>query len=226
MNITVAVDDIGAAEWAARFIARRLTGAVRRRGRASLAVSGGVTPAVMFDHLVGLGVDWSQIDLFQVDERLAPDGSVDRNATQLMAHLVDPLRLSARSVHLMPVGAARARAAATRYAERLAAVGRLDVVHLGIGDDGHTASWPPGDPVADSTASVAFSQQYRGTVRMTLTPPVVNGARCRVVLATGATKAWAVQQWLLGDRALPIQRVHRSGTELVLDHAAATLVNH
>ena len=92
---------------------------------------------------------------------------------------------------------------------------------LGLGDDGHTASWPPGDSVVDSTSMVAMSQEYRGRVRMTLTPFAVNAARFRLVLATGATKAQPVAQWWAGDRDLPIAHVRRTSTLLVVDlHAA------
>jgi 6-phosphogluconolactonase/glucosamine-6-phosphate isomerase/deaminase len=101
---------------------------------------------------------------------------------------------------------------------------RFDVVHLGVGDDGHTASWPPGDPVADSDEPVSLSGQYNGFVRMTLTPRVVNAARHRLVLATGEAKASPISQWLLGDASLPIQRVRRTETVVVLDRAAAALL--
>ena len=101
----------------------------------------------------------------------------------------------------MPVTAARPRAAGSRrYAALLP--DRFDVVHLGLGDDGHTASWPPGDPVIDDRRAVALSGEYNGRVRMTLTVPVVNAARHRLVLATGAAKAAIVERWLLHDHAL------------------------
>ena len=99
-----------------------------------------------------------------------------------------------------------------------------DVVHLGVGDDGHTASWPPRDPVADSPRPVDLCGAYRGHVRMTLTPMVVNAARARLVLATGADKAEPVRDWLLGKDSLPLQRVRRTATTVVLDAAAATLL--
>ena len=119
----------------------------------------------------------------------------------------------------MPVTQPDLRGAAASYGVGLPE--RLDVVHLGMGPDGHTASWPPGDPVIDSTDPVALSQPYNGHVRMTLTPPVVNGAGARVVLIAGADKAPVVARWLEGDGDLPISRVREGDTIVVLDPAAA-----
>jgi 6-phosphogluconolactonase/glucosamine-6-phosphate isomerase/deaminase len=98
---------------------------------------------------------------------------------------------------------------------------RLDVVHLGVGDDGHTASWPPGDPVIDAGGTVAMSGEYKGRVRMTLTVHAVNSARRRLVLATGSAKAPIIERWLLHDPVLPVSRVVRSGSVVVLDNEAA-----
>jgi 6-phosphogluconolactonase/glucosamine-6-phosphate isomerase/deaminase len=95
------------------------------------------------------------------------------------------------------------------------------VVHLGLGDDGHTASWPPGDPVVDSDRSCEVVGEFNGFERMTLTPPVVNAARCRLMLTFGASKAPMVQRWLLRDAALPVSRLRRSATWVMLDPAAA-----
>lgn len=217
MDIRVARDATAAAMDAAQWIAGQLRNAVQRRGAASMAVSGGSTPAKMFADLIALEVSWRDITIWQVDERVAADGSADRNAP-----LLDVFKEVAARVLLMPVTDHDLESAARRYAEELPA--RFDVVHLGIGDDGHTASWPPGDPVVDQQQPVALSGEYRGTRRMTLTPQVVNGARHRLVLATGADKAAAMRGWLLRNEALPIERLHRSGTVVVLDVAAAGLL--
>ncbi len=163
----------------------------------------------MFDVLKDLDVPWRRVGVWQVDERVAPDGDRDRNASQLGA-------LPGKH-HLMPVTATNLDAAARRYARSLP--DRFDVVHLGMGDDGHTASWPPGDPVIDDTDPVALSQPYQGRVRMTLTPPVVNRAAGRVVLAFGSSKAEALAGWADG-RDLPIARVKRSGTVIYTDRSA------
>ena len=123
------------------------------------------------------------------------------------------MRLDLTALPTLPPAAPR-----PAYDPRTVPVG---IVHLGIGDDGHTASWPPGDPVADSDEPVALSREYRGYVRMTLTPPVVNAARYRLVLAAGAGKAAPLEGWLLGNDSLPIHRVRASDTVVVVDRAAA-----
>jgi len=169
----------------------------------------------MLRTLAGLDLPWGQVQVFQVDERVAPDGHPDRNAP-----LLDVLPIPSRNLVLMPVAARSLDAAIRRYARRLPE--RLDVVHLGIGDDGHTASWPPGDPVIDSPEAVGLCGEFNGRVRVTLTPRSVNSARCRLVLATGASKAAVIERWLLRDRSLPIQRVQRTATVVVLDAAAAS----
>ncbi len=219
MDITVAPDPKAAANEAAAWIARQLGNAVSRRGVGSIAFSGGSTPALMLAALTELPVPWSTTIIFQVDERLAPDGDPDRNAG-----LLDVLRPLRPTIRLMPVTAGDPAAATRRYAALLPA--RLDVVHLGLGDDGHTASWPPGDPVIDDRRAVAMSGEFNGRVRMTLTVATVNAARRRVVLATGAGKAAIVERWLLHDHTLPVDRVRRTNTLVVLDAGAATRLPH
>lgn len=214
MQVSVAPDSATAAAEAAAWIAGQLRNAVHRRGAASIAVSGGRTPATMFGVLSGLDVPWQHVTVYQVDERVAPDGDPARNAA-----LLDLLPVAALRRKAMPVTARDLPAAVRRYAASLPA--RFDVVHLGLGDDGHTASWPPNDSVVRVTDPVALSGEYRGHVRMTLTPAVVNAARHRLVLATGADKAVPVERWLLGDASLPVQHVHRTDTVLVLDREAA-----
>ena len=199
------------AEAAAASIARRLRSAIGRRGAATLALSGGSTAPALIDALLAAGPPWEAVTVWQVDERIAPDGDPDRNAGQL-ADL--PCR-----VHPMPVTSSDLRAAARRYAASLPA--RLDVVHLGLGGDGHTASWPPGHPVVDSDRVVEVIGEFNGRRRMTVTPPVVNGARSRVVLTTGASKAEMVDRWNRRDPSIPVSRVRRSGTTAFLDPAAA-----
>ena len=205
------VDDDAAAR-AATEIATRLTAAVAERGRAALAVSGGSTGPRLLGALAAAELPWDVIGIWQVDERVAPDGDPARNANQLAD--------VPGTHHLMPVTAPDLPAAAAEYAASLP--DRFDVVHLGMGPDGHTASWPPGDPVIDSTKAVDLSLPYQDHVRMTLTPAVVNGAVARVALITGADKAPAVASWLEGDgTGLPIARVSPDATIVVLDAAAA-----
>jgi len=209
MDLRVSDDPAGAA---AASIARRLREAQRRRRAATLALSGGSTAPAMIEALLAERVPWDAVTVWQVDERVAPDGHPDRNAAQL-----DPLPCTVR---LMPVTAADLRAAAARYARALP--GRFDIVHLGVGDDGHTASWPPGNgDLLASDRLVELVPPFNGRPRMTLTPHVVNGARARLVLATGAAKRLVITRWLGGDRSLPIANVHRTGTTVFLDPSAA-----
>jgi 6-phosphogluconolactonase/glucosamine-6-phosphate isomerase/deaminase len=202
------------AEAAASWLARRLRDAVRRRGCATIAVSGGSTAPPLFAALARLDMPWEQLQLWQVDERVAPDGHAERNAGQLGGQLAG----LAATVHLMPVTAADLDAAAARYGATLPE--RFDVVHLGLGDDGHTASWPPGDRVVDSTRPCEVIGEFNGFRRMTLTPRVVNAARSRLMLTHGAAKAPMVARWLLRDPDLPVDRVRRSDTWVFVDAAA------
>jgi 6-phosphogluconolactonase/glucosamine-6-phosphate isomerase/deaminase len=168
----------------------------------------------MFSSLLREDVPWDRVTVWQVDERVAPDGHPERNALQL----VDlPVR-----VRSMPVTAVDLVAAARRYGATLP--DRFDIVHLGLGGDGHTASWPPGDPVVDSSRPCEVVGEFNGFRRMTLTPLVVNAARARLMLAHGGAKAPMIARWLLRDPELPVDRVRRSGTWTFVDRAAAELL--
>jgi 6-phosphogluconolactonase len=213
--LRVCDDPEAAARSAAVAVARRLRRAVAERGVASVAFSGGRTPAAMLAHLATMPLAWDRLQVYQVDERLAPAGHPARNVG-----LLDVLPVAPRHLHAMPVNAADVRRAARRYVAALPE--RLDVVHLGLGADGHTASWPPGDPVVDSVDTVDLCAEYAGWVRMTLTPRAVNAARSRVVLAVGADKAPALEAWLGGSSEVPVARVHRRGMVVLVDRAAAT----
>lgn len=211
MDIRVGPDP---AERAATWIARRLRDAHRRRGEAFLALSGGTTAPPMIAALLDQDVPWTTTTVWQVDERIAPDGDERRNANQLR---VLPCR-----VRLMPVTAADLRSAARRYGAALPA--RLDVVHLGIGDDGHTASWPPADPVPiESERAVELIGEFHGVPRMTLTRRVVNGARSRAVLTVGAAKRGMIERWMLQDPRLPVTALRSASTWVFLDDEAAPL---
>ena len=201
---------------AADRIAGRIAATIAARGRATLAVSGGSTAPPMLAPLFAVDtLDWSRVTIWQVDERVAPDGDPARNLVQL-----DDAPCEIRP---MPVTADDLVAAADRYADGLP--DPFDVVHLGLGDDGHTASWPPAphpdQPVAASEAGVAIVQDFHGRDRMTLTARVVNAARHRIVLTTGADKAEMVERWLLQDPTIPIGRLRRDATVAVLDADAA-----
>jgi 6-phosphogluconolactonase len=207
------------AERAAVWVADRIWTAVDERGVAHVAVSGGTTPKAMFEVLAALPVPWPSVHVWQVDERVAPDGDPARNVNDLQTALLSKVPVTA---HLFAVTDPDLDAAATRYAAELhdACGGVLDVVHLGLGADGHTASWPPGDPVIDVVGTdAAVSGVYEGHRRLTLTLPAVDRAREIMFLAAGASKVHAVAELVSGTGAIPARRVRRDAT-LLVDHAA------
>lgn len=209
----------------------QLREAVESRGIATLALSGGGGLEPMFTALADLRLPWDRIHVFQADERIAPDGHEDRNWTaasqQFLARLPQPLA----GAHPMPVVEAleaddAAQEAADRYLDVLEDVAGhpvvLDVVHLGLGDDGHTASLIPGDPVLEvDDHDVAVTGTYEGRRRMTLTYPALARARQIVWLVTGESKAEAVGQLVRGDRSIAATKVRRDTATLLIDPAAA-----
>ena len=222
-ELIVCADPSDAAHRAGQAVTRLLLHAVQARGKASLAVSGGTTAALLFDALVAESVPWHDIQVFQVDERVAPDGDPDRNLLTLTEHLVGPAQIPFGSVHAMPVTSLPPGAAARTYAATLKRLGGvIDVVHLGLGDDGHTASLVPGDPVLDVVrTSVATTRTYKGRRRLTLTYPTINRARSIVWLVTGAAKAEVVPQLLASDPSIPAGRVRPCGSSTVFADPAA-----
>ena len=174
----------------------------------------------MLRRLSGLEVDWDKVTVFQVDERVAPDGSADRNATLLIRELLDHVPAQA---YLMPVTRGRLDAEADSYALLIGDVcaGVLDAVHLGLGADGHTASLVPDDPVLDEqSADVALTLEYQGLRRMTMTLPLLNRARAVIWEVAGADKAPAVAQ-LVAGLDIPAARVRADDARLYADAAAA-----
>jgi 6-phosphogluconolactonase len=204
-RVVAHVDGDAAAAAAAREIARHLRDAVQARGAAHVAFSGGSTAPPMLRALAAEALEWDHVHVYQVDERVAPDGDPDRNAGPLQDALLDVVPVPAGNVHLMPVTADDLDAAAAAYGDALP---RLDVAHLGLGDDGHTASWPPGDPVVDEQhRPVVIVGPFNGRLRMTVTPPVVDAARAVVLLVYGATKREPLARLLDGDASVPAARV-------------------
>jgi 6-phosphogluconolactonase len=215
------------AERAAVWLADRLFAAVGERGSAHLAVSGGNTPAATFVALAILPVPWDRVHVWQVDERVAPDGDPVRNATHLREHLLSRVPIADERVHLFDVTAEDLKEAAARYAHDLSrlAGGVLDVVHLGLGDDGHTASWPPGDPVVEVTdRDTAVVGPFNGTRRMTLTVPAVNRGRHLLVLVEGRAKAPVVRRLISGDTTIPASHLRSTGTTVLADEAAGATI--
>jgi len=200
--------------------------AVAARDRFTFAVSGGHTPWIMLRALANEDIPWSHVHVFQVDERLAPGGNPDRNLTHLRESLLEHAPLRPEQIHAMPVEAGDLEVAATQYATVLQNIAGspavLDLVHLGLGPDGHTASLVPGDPVLDVTgADVAITRVYQGRRRMTLTYPVLNRARRVLWVVTGGEKTEMLQRLLDGDVSIPAGRVRREQAVLLADRAAS-----
>ncbi len=192
--------------------------AIAAAGRFTFALSGGRTPWTMFRYLAGEDVPWEEVGIWQVDERVAPDGDPDRNITGLV-----PLVPSGADLRPMPVTEPELQAAADRYAASLPEA--FELVHLGIGEDGHTASLVPGDPVLDVTdRDVAVTGEYRGLRRMTVTYPVLDRAGRALWLITGSDKAPMVPRLLAGDRSIPAGRVATAEQLVVIDASAAAEV--
>ena len=229
MKMEVLDDAEAVAHKAAAIIAAKARAAVAARGRFILAVSGGHTPWLMLRALAGEQVPWSAVHLFQVDERVAPSGDPDRNLTHINESLLTQVKLPPGQLHAMPVEEGDLAAAAARYALTLREIAGsppvLDLAHLGLGPDGHTASLVPGDPVLNVTdAEVGLTGVYQGRRRMTLTYPILNRSRQILWLFTGSAKVGMLGRLRNADGSIPAGRV-RQGRALVLaDRAAAGLV--
>jgi 6-phosphogluconolactonase len=191
-----------------------------------MAVSGGTTPWEMLRALARERTQWDCVHFFQVDERVSPAGHADRNLTHVLEAL-SHAPLLREQIHAMPVEASDLPDAAREYCAVLAALAGtppvLDLVHLGLGADGHTASLVPGDPVLDVLdRDVAITSEYQGRRRMTLTYPVINRARKILWLATGASKAPMLARLRAADAAIPAGRVRQVGAVILADAAAAS----
>jgi 6-phosphogluconolactonase len=226
VQIEVHPDDDTVARKAAAVIVADVRTAVAARGRFIMAVSGGRTPWQMLRALADEGLPWERVHVFQVDERIAPADDPDRNLTHLRASLLDHAPLPPDHVHAMPVEAADLERAAQQYAATLREMAGtpavLDLVHLGLGPDGHTASLVPGDPDLDVVdADVTTSGPYQGRRRMTLTFPIINRSRRILWLVTGGEKAEMLRRLCDGDRSIPASRVRRDDALILADRAAA-----
>jgi 6-phosphogluconolactonase len=169
---------------------------------------------------------WRNVHVVQVDERVAPAGHADRNLTQLHESLLALAPLPTEQIYAMPVEAADLAAAAESYAATLRQIASepavLDVAHLGIGSDGHTASLVPGDPVLEvDDKDVAVTGVYQGRRRMTLTYPMLNRCRRILWLVTGADKADALGRLRNGDASIPAGQICRNNAVILADRAAA-----
>ncbi len=226
MNVEILADAEAAARRAAQVIAYDAREAVAARDCFVMAVSGGKSPWVMLRALANEDVPWKNVHVFQVDERVAPAGDPDRNLTHLTESLLSHAPLPPSQIHAMPVEAADLEAAARAYAETLETLAGsppvLDLAHLGLGPDGHTASLVPGDPVLEVTdRDVALTGIYAGRRRMTLTYPVLNRSRRILWLVTGSDKVPMLARLRAGDTTIPAGRIRRDAALLVADRDAA-----
>jgi 6-phosphogluconolactonase len=211
----------------AETIARAALAAVATRGRFVMALSGGREPWAAFVRLAQFDLPWQSVHVLQVDERAAPAGHRARNWTHLEDSLLARVPIPRSQVYPMPVEIEPLSDGARRYADVLSQVAGapavIDLVHLGLGPDGHTASLVPSDPVVEvADAEVGVSEAYQGWRRMTLTLPAINRARAIVWLVAGKDKERALAQLIAGDPAIPAARVRRDGNVLLLaDRATA-----
>jgi 6-phosphogluconolactonase len=226
MKIEVFADADAVAREAAARVAAEARAAVAARGRFVIAVSGGRTPWVMLRELAKEDVPWEAVYFAQIDERVAPAGHPDRNMTHLQESLLEHVPMKPEQVLAMPVESSDLTAAAAAYAKELEEVCGsppvLDMAHLGLGPDGHTASLVPGDPVLGVTdRDVAITGPYQGRQRMTLTYPVLNRARRVLWLVTGGDKQAMLARLLAGDPAIPAGRVASDRALALADKAAS-----
>jgi 6-phosphogluconolactonase len=226
MEIEVFPDAESAAHAAAAVIAKEAQAAVAARRRFVMAVSGGHTPWIMLRALGSQAMPWEAVHVVQVDERVAPPGDPDRNLTHLRESLLQHSPLRPDQIYGMPVDAADLAGAAAEYAATLRNIAGsppvLDLAHLGLGPDGHTASLVPGDPVLHVIdTDVAITGAYQGRKRMTLTYPVLNRSRRILWLVTGDEKTAMLERLLRRDASIPAGTVQQEQAIILADRAAA-----
>jgi 6-phosphogluconolactonase len=226
MKLEVLADADAVARSGAAIIAAEARAAIAARGRFVLAVSGGRTPWRMLRALADEEIAWAGVHLVQTDERIAPEGHPDRNLTHLRESLLDRASPRAAQLHAMPVEEQDLAVAVTHYARTLREVAGsppvLDLVHLGLGLDGHTASLVPGDPVLEvDDADVALTGVYQGRRRMTLTFPTLNRARRVMWIVTGGDKSGMLARVRDGDPSIPAGRVSQAHALVLADNGAA-----
>ena len=226
MRIQVLNDADAVAREAAKIIAAEAREAVGARGRFIMAVSGGHTPWLMLRALANENVPWKAVHLLQVDERIAPAGDPDRNLTHLRESLLEHAPLGEEQIHAMPVEGADLEGAARGYAHTFEQIAGtppvLDLAHLGLGPDGHTASLVPNDPVLSVVdRDVALTGVYMKRRRMTLTYPMLNRSRHILWVVTGADKVAMLDRLQAADSSIPAGRVHQENASVLADRAAS-----
>ena len=231
MKLEVYSNADAVAQKAAALVAAEARAAVAARGVFVMAVSGGHTPWQMLRALAGEDVPWDDVHVVQVDERVAPTGDPDRNLTHLHESLVEHAPLRPERIHAMPVVSSNLQAACEEYALTLRTIAGsppvLDLTHLGLGPDGHTASLVPGDAVLEiKDADVALTGLYQGRRRMTLTYPILSRSRRILWLVTGSEKAGMLARLRAGDAQIPAGRVRADHALVLADRAAAGRLNN
>jgi 6-phosphogluconolactonase len=226
MRIEVFADADSTARAAAKLIAHDVRTVAAERGRYTMAVSGGRTPWLMLRALADEDVPWERLYIVQVDERVAPAGHPDRNLTHLKETLLGQAPLRPEQIHAMPVESNDLERAAAQYASALREIAGsppvLDLVHLGLGPDGHTASLVPGDPILElNEKDVGVTGAYQGRRRMTLTYPAINRARRILWVVTGNDKREMLPRLLNGDTSIPAGRIKADNAAVFADRAAA-----
>ncbi len=226
MQIVIGRDPSDTAALAADWFAARITEDVRERGRCVIALSGGQTPWKMLEELITRNVPWHALQVAQVDERVVAIDDPRRNFARLYELLCKRGRLEEKQLHAIPVERPDPDLAAREYARMLEVLAgsppMIDVVQLGLGSDGHTASLLPGDATLKITdRDAAATGLYAGTRRITLTLPCINRACARLWLVGGAEKAPRLRELLKGQGDTPALRISRDNAVVFADAAAA-----
>ena len=229
MNIGILADADAVAKAAAKFIANEAREAISVCGKFTIAVSGGKTPWQMLRALANEEVPWAGVHVFQVDERVTPAGDADRNLTHLRSSLLSHAPLREEQIHAMPVNETNLVTAAANYVKTLEQFAGtppvLDLVHLGLGADGHTASLVPNDAILNVTDhDVAMTDLYQKRLRMTLTYPLINRAKKILWVATGVEKAEMLRRLRDGDKSIPAGKIKTTGVSVLADADAAKLL--
>jgi 6-phosphogluconolactonase len=231
MDIKIANNTDNVAKMAASLIATEARSSIQQRGQFVMAVSGGKTPWIMLRHLLEEEMEWDKVHICQVDERIAPAGSPDRNWTHLQESLLSQGAAASLHLHPMPVENSNLEAAASSYAtllhDLIGTPAVFDLIHLGLGIDAHTASLVPGDPVLNVVSrDVALTGVYQGHRRMTLTYPIINRSRKILWIVTGNEKKRPLHQMLHQDSSTPAGRVLQERATLIADEQAASLLHY
>jgi 6-phosphogluconolactonase len=226
MQVEILANPEAVAKRAAAIVAAEARQSVAARGSFNVAFSGGHAPWIMLRDLASEDVPWEKVQIFQIDERVAPAGDPDRNLTHIRETLVNHAPLEPEQVHPMPVELPDLEAAAAQYGQTLhqycGSSPVLDLAHLGLGPDGHTASLVPGDPVLHVTdRNVALTGVYMGRRRMTLTYPMINRSRKILWLVTGADKVDALAKLRAGNTSIPGGRIAQDYATLLAEQASA-----